>query len=83
MVWRKKLPFGKVALLLVNNDNKTQDVSVTWRQVNISCGDACHVHDVYSHKYLPPASDGYSAKALRAHDSRCLIVAPVQAVSFV
>lgn len=74
MVWKKQLSGGKLAVLLMNNDNTTADVSVAWDAApigsTVKCSAAgCDVRDIHAHKDLGSFADGFTAKALAPHDS--------------
>eukprot|EP01043_Picozoa_sp_COSAG02_P059145 COSAG02_NODE_7486_length_2991_cov_1.293568_2_plen_187_part_00 len=78
MIWKKEVAIGKVALLLINNDNSPQDVSVTWSDLPkglLQCpSGGCSVRDIYTRKDLAPSTTGYTAKGLAMHDSAFLMV---------
>ena len=78
LVWEKKLPKGKVALLLMNNMNTKADVTVLWGDVPhgaLRCPtQGCQVRDLHAHKDLGPFAEGFTAKGLEAHDSAFIVV---------
>eukprot|EP01052_Picozoa_sp_SAG31_P012699 SAG31_NODE_748_length_12390_cov_6.306484_3_plen_199_part_00 len=77
-VWKKQVANGKVAVLLINNDNAEQDVSVSWSDLpkgTLRCpAGGCSVRDIYAHRDLQPSSTGYTAKRLAMHDSAFILV---------
>jgi hypothetical protein len=75
-VWHKRLPGNKLALLLMNNGNAPQDVSVAWTELpSLVCpATGCEVRDVHARKDLGRIKSGFTAKALAVHDSAFLIV---------
>lgn len=75
--WYKPLASLKdsMAVLLINNDDKAQDLSVTWKQLGVACADtACTVRDLWAHKDLGSHSGGYTATQLASRDSAFLLV---------
>ena len=77
MTWRKKLPGGKVAFLLMNNDVAAADVSVTFADVGLKCGaGGCQVRDIWAHADLPRQTTGFTAKQLGPRDSAFIVVTP-------
>ena len=77
MVWKKRLPGDKVAVLISNLAEEPQDVRVMWWQVGSACraGVSCTLRDVFAHNDLAAdASGGFVARALPPHDSRMLVV---------
>ena len=79
MVWKKELPGGKVAVLLMNNRNTTADVTVSWvdlppdMQFRCSAG-GCPVRDIYAQKDLGVYDGGFTAKGVAPHDSAFVVV---------
>ena len=78
MIWKKEVAKGKVALLLMNNANSAQDVSVSWSDLpkgTLRCPSAgCTVRDIHTRKDLAPAATGFTAKGLGMHDSAFIMV---------
>lgn len=83
MVWKKRLPGDRLAILLMNNRNITADVSISWRDDlprdpwhgNLLCVAAgCQVRDIYAHEDLGLYVEGFTAKALAPHDSAFIVV---------
>ena len=59
MIWKKEVAKGSVALLLINNDNDTQDVAVSWTDLKglLHCPPAgCTVRDIHTRKDLTPSA---------------------------
>jgi len=82
MVWSKVLPpadgqtGSRVALFLLNNDNKTINVSASLAGVHGlgPCGaSGCSIRSVWEHVDLPPSAD--VGAELAPHDSSLLVVA--------
>jgi alpha-galactosidase len=80
MVWKKQLPDGKMAILLMNNLNITADVNISWSadlppdlQFRCSAG-GCPVRDIYTHTDLGVYAGGFTAKGLAPHDSAFVVV---------
>ena len=78
MVWRKVLGGGKVAVLLMNNDDAPADVSVSWAddlpQDALRCPPAgCAVRDVDARRDLGTFSSGFTASSVAPHDSAFLV----------
>ena len=79
MVWKKELPAGKVAVLLMNNRNVTTDVNVSWvdlpPDMQFRCSAAgCPVRDIYAHEDLGFYNGGFTAKDVAPHDSAFVVV---------
>ena len=80
MVWKKVLDDTRVAVLLMNNQNVTADVSIAWRadlpsDLNFRCAaGGCPVRDIYTHKDLGVHDEGFTAKGLLAHESAFVVV---------
>jgi alpha-galactosidase len=77
MVWRKVLAKGKVALLLMNNDEVPTEISVAWLadlpRDTLQCPKGqCAIRDIHAHEDLPRASTFTAHVA--AHDSRFIVV---------
>jgi hypothetical protein len=72
MVWKKALPKGEVALLLMNNAAARADVSVSWAELpsgTLRCPiEGCTVRDVHRHAEVGRYAEGYTAKGLASHD---------------
>ena len=68
----------QVALLLMNNANSPQDVSVEWTELpagTLHCPTTgCTVRDIHNHVDLHPSSTGFVAKGLVSHDSAFILV---------
>ena len=68
----------QVALLLMNNANSPQDVSVAWTELppgTLRCpATGCTVRDIHNHADLHPSSTGFVAKDLVSHDSAFILV---------
>ena len=81
MVWKKMLPGGKMAVLLMNNRNVSSDINITWREdllpdLHFRCAPGgCPVRDIYAHKDLGLfAGGGFTAKQVPPHDSVFIVV---------
>lgn len=82
MVWKKQLPGDKLALLLINNQNVTADVDISWREDlpldSLPCfASRCEVRDIYAHRDLGSFADGFTAKDLAPHDSAFIVVSGI------
>ena len=80
MVWRKKLPEGKVALLLMNNANATAELGFEWAQLPSGgwrLSAACvRVYDVWQRRSLGTlAGAGFTSAALAPRDSAFVTLA--------
>ena len=79
-VWKKQLDDTRVAVLLMNNQNVTADVTITWKadlppDLNFRCpAGGCAVRDIYTHADLGFYGDSFTAKDLAPHDSAFIIV---------
>jgi len=82
MVWKKEMPEGKIAILLMNNMNVSTDLSIMWSELPIPLGGhfrcssgGCPVRDVYNHKDLGAFNDGgFTATNVAPHDSAFIVV---------
>jgi hypothetical protein len=79
MVWKKAMPGGRVAILLMNNRNFTTDVNISWvdlpPDMHFRCSvGGCPIRDVYAHQDLGLHDQGFTAKDLAPHDSAFVIV---------
>lgn len=82
MVWKKQLSSDSVAILLMNNNNVSADVNISWSELppwqeepSIRCpASGCSVRDVNAKKDMGLYADGFSAKNLAPHDSAFIIV---------
>jgi hypothetical protein len=93
MVWSKPLPYGVVAVLLMNNDNQVSDVNVSIEALNITCGghhdsdnsqnQTCYVRDIWKKRDLGafPTSGVWTAKQLTPHDTMFIVVTPTRNTS--
>lgn len=73
MVWKKAMPKGQVAVLLMNNAEEATTVSVALQDVGVHCpSSGCHVRDVHNRKDLGNYQT-YST-LLSAHDSAFVVV---------
>jgi alpha-galactosidase len=78
MVWKKQLPDGKMAVLLMNNLNVTADVNISWHELpsdlEFRCAaGGCPVRDIYTHKDLGVYDGGFTAN-VAPHDSAFVVV---------
>lgn len=77
LIWKKALPDGKAALLLMNNANSTANVTVSWEDLpkgTVECASGlCHVRDLHTHKDLGDFNGGFTA-SLASHDSAFIVV---------
>eukprot|EP00966_Prymnesium_polylepis_P012881 296455-Prymnesium_polylepis.3 len=76
MVWKKTLGGGKMALLMMNNDEVAAAVSVAWTDLPdpLQCPqDGCAVRDVHARADLARAAHGFTAP-LAPHDSAFIVV---------
>ena len=79
MVWKKEMEGGKVALLLMNNQNFSADVNISWTDLpddmhfRCSAG-GCPVRDIFAHTDLGLHSGGFTAKNVAPHDSAFVVV---------
>eukprot|EP00931_Biecheleriopsis_adriatica_P102882 TRINITY_DN77790_c0_g1_i1.p1 TRINITY_DN77790_c0_g1~~TRINITY_DN77790_c0_g1_i1.p1 ORF type:complete len:457 (+),score=78.45 TRINITY_DN77790_c0_g1_i1:29-1372(+) len=70
----KPLPGGKVAVLLMNHDSKTQDLLLEFKDVpGLKC-EKCAVRCLYAHKDLGVFDGSFTAKEITSHDSRLLVL---------
>ena len=80
MVWKKDLPSGKVAVLLMNNRNVTSDVNISYAAdlppgMHFRCpAGGCPVRDVYAHKDLGVSDKSFTAKDVAPHDSAFVVI---------
>lgn len=77
-VWRKTLPGGAVAVLLMNNGRKQRDVSVAVDATGVKCGaGGCAVRDVWAHTAGQPVAAGSTvSRQLGPSDSAFLVLTP-------
>jgi alpha-galactosidase len=77
MVWKKDLPGGKVAVLLINNGATAVAVSVDFAALKgVEClGGSCCVRDVHAQKDIGMVAGTFTA-TIGTHDSAFIIVAP-------
>ena len=71
------LPGGaKVAVLMMNHDKRTKDMSLSFKDVpGLTCT-KCNVRDVWAKKDLGTFTDTYTAKGLVGHDAAFITITP-------
>ena len=71
------LPGGaKVAVLMMNHDKRTKDMSLSFKDVpGLTCT-KCKVRDVWAKKDLGTFTDTYTAKGLVGHDAAFITITP-------
>ena len=75
-VWSKPLPGSKVAVLVINLGEGTEDFSLPLADVpGLSCGGSCSVRDVWQKKDADPQATAVHM-VLRQHESSFLILGP-------
>jgi alpha-galactosidase len=65
---------SKTAVLLMNSDTASQDLTVNFADIpGLSCT-TCKVRDIWNHKDLGSATTSYTAKAVASHDAAFLVI---------
>lgn len=70
MSWDKT----KYAVLLINVDSASQDLSFTFASVPGLVGTQCNIRDIWARQDLGSATDSFTAKAVAGHDSAFLML---------
>jgi hypothetical protein len=75
-LWSKPLPGSKVAVLVINLGEGTEDFSLPLADVpGLSCGGSCSLRDVWQKKDADPQATAVHM-VLRQHESSFLILGP-------
>lgn len=75
-LWAKPLPSSKVAVLVININEVTEDFKLPLSDVPwLTCGTSCKVRDVWQQKDLAPQAD-FVQMTLREHQSGFFILSP-------
>lgn len=69
---------AKTAVLLMNQGNSTQDLTLTFADIpGVTCT-SCAVRDVWSREDLGTFDSTYTASALAGHDAAFLTITPAE-----
>jgi len=75
----KPLGQGKVAVLLMNHDSKSQQLKLTFSDIpGVTCS-RCHLRCVYGHEELGVFQSSYTSPSLASHQSMLLVVRSAEA----
>lgn len=77
-VWAKPLADGKrIAVVLLNeDDNNTQSVTVKWSTIGLDASTKCSVRDLWQRKVVATAAAGSYSVSLKPHESAMLTITP-------
>ena len=74
-VFARPLAGGELAVVLLNRDEASARLSVSWAELGLAAGAKMHVRDVTNQKDLPTASDTWGA-TVGKHDVAFIRLSP-------